>query len=326
MTTPALWQPTAEQAGNSNLARLMAKAAGEAGRADRQLYGLPRLDRPQSRKPSGTLVWDDCGIIGARGDRVLADGDRMPGARFFPDAELNFAENLLATGLGEGDAIVFRGEDKAETPPDRGISCAPWCHAAAAAFPLARNRRGRPHRGDDAEHAGNRDAAMLAAASIGAVWSSCSPDFGPKGRARPFSQIEPVPSSPATATGTTASGSTIADKLAEDHAGAADRAQHADRRLSGRCRGCHCGSAGCPDGHLRAGGLHADSEPPVRVPSGCRSIASALYPVLVRNDRGSRNASSIPPAARCCSTARSIAITPASCRATGCSTSQPAAG
>src|SRR6266700_7848118 len=41
------------------------------------------------------LLWDFCGVVGSKGDRRLADGDRMPGARFFPDAVLNFAENLL---------------------------------------------------------------------------------------------------------------------------------------------------------------------------------------------------------------------------------------
>src|SRR4029079_19460064 len=58
-----------------------------------------------------SLVWEFSGVVGERGDRVLVDGDRMPGARFFPDARLNFAENLLGMS-GAGEAIVFRGEDK----------------------------------------------------------------------------------------------------------------------------------------------------------------------------------------------------------------------
>src|SRR5262245_10267070 len=55
-------------------------------------------------------VWDYCGVIGEKGPRKLIDGNKMPGAKFFPDAQINFAENLLRK-KGSGDAMVFRGED-----------------------------------------------------------------------------------------------------------------------------------------------------------------------------------------------------------------------
>ncbi len=61
-----------------------------------------------------TAVWEHCGVIGDRGERTLVDGDVMLDARFFPDATLNFAENLL-TKTGRDDALVFRGEDKASS-------------------------------------------------------------------------------------------------------------------------------------------------------------------------------------------------------------------
>ena len=67
----------------------------------------------EDREGFWSLLWDFCGVIGDRGERVLVDGDRMPGASFFPDATLNFAENLLRKS-GDGDAVVFRGEDKDE--------------------------------------------------------------------------------------------------------------------------------------------------------------------------------------------------------------------
>lgn len=60
-----------------------------------------------------SLVWDFCGVIGDKGARAVADGDKMPGARFFPDARLNFAENLMRRHDSD-TAIVFRGEDKVE--------------------------------------------------------------------------------------------------------------------------------------------------------------------------------------------------------------------
>ena len=59
------------------------------------------------------LVWDFCGVIGEKGERLIAEAATMRETRFFPDARLNFAENLLRR-MGPGDAIVFRGEDKVE--------------------------------------------------------------------------------------------------------------------------------------------------------------------------------------------------------------------
>ena len=59
-----------------------------------------------------SAVWDFCGVKAeTRGERVLVDADKMPGARFFPDARLNYAENLLRKN-DDSDALVFRGEDK----------------------------------------------------------------------------------------------------------------------------------------------------------------------------------------------------------------------
>lgn len=59
-----------------------------------------------------TAVWDFCEIKGHRGKRALINGEQMLDAAFFPDATLNFAENLLSTN-GSADAIIFRAEDRA---------------------------------------------------------------------------------------------------------------------------------------------------------------------------------------------------------------------
>ena len=135
-----------------------------------------------------SAVWVFCGVIGDKGDTVLENGDAMPGARFFPQARLNFAENLLKTTGGD-DAIVFRGEDKAATRMS-------WDELQALVSRLQQAMR------DLGVGKGDRVAAMmpnmaetvagmLAAASIGATWSSCSPDFGDKGVLDRFGQIEP---------------------------------------------------------------------------------------------------------------------------------------
>ncbi len=123
-----------------------------------------------------------------RGERVLVNGDRMPGAQWFPDARLNFAENLLRR-RDQADAMVFWGEDKVQ----RRLS-----HEQVY---LAVSRLAQALRASGVK-SGDRVAAympnlpetmiaMLAAASIGAVWSSCSPDFGVQGVLDRFGQIEP---------------------------------------------------------------------------------------------------------------------------------------
>ncbi len=60
-------------------------------------------------------VWEFCGVIGERGARTLVDGGKMPGARWFPDARLNFAENLLRPRPDDEVAIVFQGERQSWT-------------------------------------------------------------------------------------------------------------------------------------------------------------------------------------------------------------------
>jgi acetoacetyl-CoA synthetase len=133
-------------------------------------------------------LWDFCGVIGEKGARRVTDLDAMPGAKFFPDAKLNFAENLLRRS-DDRDALVFRGEDKRS---DR------MTYAELAAL-VSRLQQALKALGVGV---GDRVAgmmpnlpetiaAMLATTSIGAVWSSCSPDFGERGVLDRFGQIEP---------------------------------------------------------------------------------------------------------------------------------------
>ena len=137
------------------------------------------------------MLWDYAGVIGERGERTLLEPSRMPGARWFPDARLNFAENLLATrGADDAtDALVFRGEDREQRRVSHG-ELRDLASRAAAALRAA------------GVVAGDRVAAyianlpeaivaMLGATSLGAIWSSCSPDFGVRGVLDRFSQIEP---------------------------------------------------------------------------------------------------------------------------------------
>ncbi|HRJ62296.1 MAG TPA: acetoacetate--CoA ligase, partial [Azospirillaceae bacterium] len=133
------------------------------------------------------LVWDWAGVVGEPGERVLIDGDKMPGARWFPDAKLNYAENLLAGA--PDDAVVFWGEDKVKRRWSKAELLAEVSRLQQALRALGVGVGDRV-----AAYMPNMPetlAAMLATASLGAVWSSCSPDFGVQGVVDRFGQIEP---------------------------------------------------------------------------------------------------------------------------------------
>ncbi len=137
-------------------------------------------------------LWDFTGVVGdGPGETVLVDGDRMPGARWFPEARLNFAENLLRgpDRSDEAEAIVFRGE----TGETRRLTFAELRKAVAGiAAALAADGVGPGDRvAGFLPNIPEAVIAMLATTSLGAVWSSCSPDFGLLGVLDRFGQIEP---------------------------------------------------------------------------------------------------------------------------------------
>ena len=187
-TTKPLWQPSAEQVAAANLTRFMAAAEK---RWERRLGDFAALYRwsVEEREEFWQSLWDFGGVIAeTAGKRVLVDGEKMPGARFFPGARLNFAENLLRH-RGGGDAIVFWAEDKVKRRLSRAELNDTVSRLAQA---LAADGVGSGDR--VAGYLPNMPEtviAMLAAASLGAVWSSCSPDFGVKGVLDRFGQIEP---------------------------------------------------------------------------------------------------------------------------------------
>ncbi len=183
-----LWMPTPDRIAKAQITAFMVEASGRAGAAFSSYAELHRwsVDR---REDFWSLLWDFCGVVGDKGDRVLVDGDKMPGAAFFPDAKLNFAENLLKK-RGSSDAIVFKGEDKVL----RRLS---WddLHALVSRLQQLFVSLGVKKGDRIAAMMPNMPeavAGMLAATSLGAVWSSCSPDFGEQGVLDRFGQIEPV--------------------------------------------------------------------------------------------------------------------------------------
>ena len=183
-----LWTPSARAVAAAPLTAFIKRAAAVSGRDLVDFDGLHRWSI-EEREAFWSLLWDEAGVIGEKGERILIDGDRMPGARFFPDARLNFAENLLGHA-GEGDALVFRGEDK--------VACRwSWADLREKVSRLQQYFRAQGIRPGDRIAAMMPNmpetiAAMLAATSLGAVWSSCSPDFGVQGVLDRFGQIEPA--------------------------------------------------------------------------------------------------------------------------------------
>lgn len=137
-------------------------------------------------------IWDYTGVIAATpADKVL-ESHALPGARWFPEARLNFAENLLRHAL-QGDAQAPALHARSETRPDFTLSRADLLNQVAALAAWLNDIGIKPGDRVAAVVANIPEAiiGMLACASIGAVWSSASPDFGTSGILDRFSQIEP---------------------------------------------------------------------------------------------------------------------------------------
>ncbi|MBW5800786.1 acetoacetate--CoA ligase [Halomonas elongata] len=187
MTAP-LWQPSPETIAATQMASLMRRIEAEHGA---QLHDYADLHAWSVDNPERfwSLLWDDFAIIAEqRGGPVLEAPDAMPGARWFPEARLNFAANLLRR-RDAAPALIAHDERGRR----RELSHVELYRRVAR---LARALR------DDGVEAGDRVAgfvpnsehaviAMLATASLGAVWSSCSPDFGFQGVLDRFGQITP---------------------------------------------------------------------------------------------------------------------------------------
>ncbi|HEX5340247.1 MAG TPA: acetoacetate--CoA ligase, partial [Gammaproteobacteria bacterium] len=187
--TQALWTPSDSVIRDANMTRFLDYIRRECD-PNVQSYGaLYRwsVDYPERFWPQ---VWAFCGIKASHTwDRVLVDGERMPGARWFTGARLNFAENLLRY-RDDRTALVFRCEQDGK----RITLTYKELYAQVARLAGALRQSGVQTGDRVAGFMPNRPEtiiAMLAATSIGAIWSSCSPDFGINGVLDRFGQIEP---------------------------------------------------------------------------------------------------------------------------------------
>jgi hypothetical protein len=166
--------------------------AGEtlAAAAARDYHDLWRWSVEQPAAFWGSL-WDYFAVLGERGEGPVLTGGPMPGVTWFAGATLNYARNALRTALTDPTRIAVIGRDEEGEP-------ATLTYAELAAE-VARVRAGLAAlgvaRGDRvAAFLPNTPAAvigLLATASLGAIWSSCSPDFGPHSVIDRFAQITP---------------------------------------------------------------------------------------------------------------------------------------
>jgi acetoacetyl-CoA synthetase len=188
MTAP-IWRPAEERVARARITHFIAdvNARCHAGlKGDYATLQAWALAEPQA---FWRAVWDFCGVVASeRGDVVLADGHRFPGARWFPGARLNFAENLLRYRDGRPALVSLL-----ENGERRALSYADLHRQVAQLAATLRARGVAP--GDRVAgfmpNIAETVVAMLAATSIGASWSSCSPDFGIDGVMDRFAQIRP---------------------------------------------------------------------------------------------------------------------------------------
>ena len=202
---PPLWIPSRERLRASNLVHFAAWVAGSGPDSGEAPAAFTAALTAQPDDPTGGYdalwrwsieqqelfwgaVWDWSGIVGEKGERVFIEGDRMHGARYFPDARLNFAENLLRRRTDEPAIIAWSEDGRRRTVSWRQL------HDLTSRLAQAMREAGIGP--------GDRVAALLpnvpeavvvllAATSIGAVLSTASPDFGAKGVIDRFGQVGP---------------------------------------------------------------------------------------------------------------------------------------
>jgi acetoacetyl-CoA synthetase len=177
-----LWKPDSKE--KTRLTNFLRSCGyNNADYSDFYRYSIEKSDDFWSK------LWDWLNIIGEKGEKIIQNAEKMRDCRFFPDAYLNYAENCLQY-YGTEDAIVFWGEDKVKIRMSRNALI-----AQVSQMQQFLKRQGVTKGDRVAGFVANTPEAliaMFATASLGAVWSSASPDFGVQGVLDRFGQIEPT--------------------------------------------------------------------------------------------------------------------------------------
>jgi acetoacetyl-CoA synthetase len=184
-----LWRPGAERVAAEPMVAFARRYCADAWRDGKLDYAALHAWSVQAPEDFWSAIWEFAGVLAdERGETVLVDGERFPGARWFPQARLNFAGNLLRY-TGPQPALIGLLEDGSRRTVSRDelrarVAAVAQTLRALGVEPGDRVAGFMPNIPETV-------IAMLAAVSIGAVWSSCSPDFGIAGVLDRFAQIEP---------------------------------------------------------------------------------------------------------------------------------------
>ncbi|MCF8091672.1 MAG: acetoacetate--CoA ligase [Desulfotignum sp.] len=183
-----LWEPSKERIRSTNMYRFMTIVNEKYNKNFTDYTQLWEWS-VENLEDFWATAWDFLDIkVSAPYEQVIQDKDKMPGAKFFPGAKLNFAQNLLRF-KDDRTALVFKGEDAVRRTLTYSQLYDEVVKTAASLKALGVKAGDRvvgfvPNMPESI-------IAMLAATSLGAVWSSCSPDFGIKGVLDRFGQTKP---------------------------------------------------------------------------------------------------------------------------------------
>jgi len=186
-TDQPLWTPSQASIDAANMTRFMVQVNRNQNLSINDYDSLYQWSLDE-KEQFWSELWDFCGIIGSKGERILVGAEQIESAQWFPDARLNFAENLLRRQDDE-TAIFFRAENQIEYSLSyrelyqQVASVAAWLKAQG----LQAGDRVAAYLPNMPEAV----VAMLAATSLGAVWTSTSPDFGEDSVIDRFGQTEP---------------------------------------------------------------------------------------------------------------------------------------
>jgi acetoacetyl-CoA synthetase len=184
-----LWQPKLKRQKNAHITRFMTLCSKQR---NIEIINYPELYQWSINDSPAfwDMLWDYAEVVAEKkGDQVVLDKEKMPGAKWFPDARLNYAENLLAKGQENQVAIIFQSENG----PTRQLSYRNLYRQVSQLVQalIADNVKSGDRVVGILPNFPETVIAMLATASIGAVWSSCSPDFAASAVVDRFSQINP---------------------------------------------------------------------------------------------------------------------------------------
>jgi acetoacetyl-CoA synthetase len=183
-----LWEPSEERVRSTNMYRFMTRVNERYGKNFTEYSPLWEWS-VDHLEDFWTTAWDFLDIkVSVPYKKVIQDKDKMPGAKFFVGSKLNFAENLLRS-RDDRTALIFRGEDAVRRTMTYNQLYTEVARTAAAL--KAQGVKPGDRVVGFVPNMPESIIAMLAATSLGAIWSSCSPDFGIKGVLDRFGQTRP---------------------------------------------------------------------------------------------------------------------------------------